>query len=133
MRMGFRRLHVVTMFGVALTGPVLASPCTDQIDAFQKQLEDTGRTAGAASSGGQAVAAAREGQAMQPSSNSPTPPFQSPSREAQATQRAADAGDGGDQVMQAKASLEKARAMAAQGNEAGCLDGLGQARRQVAP
>ncbi len=133
MRMGIRRLCMTTMIGVALTGPVLASPCTDQIDAFQKQLEDMGRTAGAASSGGQAVAAAREGQAMQPSGNTPTPPFQSPSREAQATQRTADAGNGGDRVMQAKASLEKGRAMALQGNEAACLDNLGQARRQAAP
>ena len=90
-------------------------------------------TAGAASSGGQAVAAAREGQALQPGGNAPTAPFQSPSREAQATQRAADAGDGGDRVMQAKASLEKARAMAVQGNEGGCLDSLGQARRQATP
>lgn len=133
MRMGIHRLHVATMIGVVLAGPVLASPCTDQIDAFQKQLEDMARTAGAASSGGQAVAAAREGQAMQPSGNSPTPPFQSPSREAQASQRAADAGDGGDRVMQAKAILETGRAMAVQGNEASCLDSLGQARRQVAP
>ncbi len=132
MRVGSLQFHLATMIGLALTGPVLASPCTDQIDAFQKQLEDTGRTAGAASSGGQAVAAAREGQAMQPSGNAPTPPFQSPSREAQATQRTADAGDGGDQVMQAKAILEQGRALAVQGNEAGCLDSLGQARRQAA-
>lgn len=133
MRMGFRRLCLAAPIGLAFAGPALASPCTDQIEAFQKQLDDTARTAGAASSGGQAVAAAREGQAMQPNSTTPTPPFQSPSREAQASQRAADAGAGGDRVMQAKASIEKARAMAAQGDDAGCLDSLAQARRQVAP
>jgi hypothetical protein len=138
MRMGCRRPHLATLVGmglvgVALAGPVLASPCTDQIDTFQKALEDTARTAGAASSGGQAVAAAREGQAMQPGGASPTPPFQSPPREAQATQRTADAGGGGDRVMQAKASLEQAKAMAAQGNEARCMDILGQARRQATP
>ncbi|MBD0275293.1 MAG: hypothetical protein ICV73_25625, partial [Acetobacteraceae bacterium] len=39
----------------------------------------------------------------------PAVPFQAEGREAQATQRAAEAGGGGDRVMQAKATLNRAR------------------------
>ena len=131
MRMIFHRVFMAAATTVALAGPVLASPCTDQIDAFEKQLADTARAAVATSSGGQAVAAARESQAIQP--GGATPPFQSPQREAQATQQAAEAGGGGDRVMQAKSSLAQARVMAAQGNDAGCLNTLGRARQQAAP
>lgn len=117
-------------------GPALASPCTDQIDALERRLTETAATAGAASSGGQAVAAAREGQAMEARNQgertgAPTTPFQSESREAQATQRAADAGGGGDRVMQARATLNQARTMDAQGNSTGCMEAVGEARRQL--
>lgn len=112
-----------------------ASPCTDQIDALERQVNETATTAGAASSGGQAVAAAREGQAMEArdrgqAAGAPATPFQSESREAQSTQRAADAGGGGDRVMQAKATLNRARTLDGQGNAAGCMEAVGEARRQ---
>jgi hypothetical protein len=112
-----------------------ASPCTDQIDALERRLDETAATAGAASSGGQAVAAARESQAMEArdrgqATGAPTTPFQSESREAQATQRAADAGGGGDRVMQAKATLNRARTLDGQGNGAGCMEAVAEARRQ---
>ena len=76
--------------------PTLASPCGDRIVALHRRLDEGTARAAAASSGGQAVAAAREGQASQPGSrNEPTVPFQDPAREAQATRQAAEAGGGG--------------------------------------
>lgn len=121
----------------AAAGTALASPCTDQIDALERRLNETAQTAGAASSGGQAVAAAREGQAMEArnrgeqSTGAPATPFQSESREAQATQRAADAGGGGDRVMQAKATLNRARTLDGEGNATGCMEAVGEARRHL--
>ena len=127
------------LFGAlaAAAGPGFASPCTDQIDALERRLNETAAAAASASSGGQAVAAAREGQAMETrnsgdqSAGAPTTPFQSESREAQATQRAADAGGGGDRVMQAKATLNRARNLDGQGNGAGCMEAVNEARRQL--
>jgi hypothetical protein len=117
-------------------GPVSASPCTDQIDALEKRLNETATTAAAASSGGQGVAAAREAQAMEARDNNrsagaPAVPFQSEGREAQATQRAAEAGGGGDRVMQAKATLNRARSFDAQGNAQGCMESVEEARKQI--
>lgn len=122
---------------VLAAGTGTASPCTDQIDALERRLNDTATTAGSASSGGQAVAAAREGQAVEardenrPVTPPPAAPFQAETREVQATQRAADAGGGGDRVMQAKATLNQARTLEGQGNAAGCMEAVGEARRQL--
>ena len=126
----------LTLLGLAmLAGPALASPCTDQIAALERQVSGAGAEAAAASSGGQGVAAARESQALQPPpANQPAPPsgpFQAAPREAQATQRAAEAGAGGDGVVQARARLNEARERAGRGDEAGCLAGLAEARRQM--
>ena len=117
-------------------GSAIASPCTDQIDALERRLNETASAAVAASSGGQAVAAARESQAMQArdrgqAAGAPTTPFQSESREAQATQRATEAGGGGDRVMQARATLNQARTLDTQGNATGCMEAVGEARRQL--
>lgn len=116
--------------------PGLASSCTDRIGALEARLNQTGATAAAASSGGQAVAAAREGQAMEArdqnrAPSGPTPPFQDERREAQATRRAAEAGAGGDRVVQAKAKLNHARTLDLQGDGPGCLEAVAEAGRQM--
>lgn len=121
---------------VLAAGPAFASPCTDQIGALEARLNETATAAGAASSGGQAVAAAREGQAVQSQDGNrppgaPAVPFQAEGREAQATQRAAEAGGGGDRVMQAKATLNRARTLDAQGDGPACMEAVAEARRQV--
>ena len=66
-----------------------------------------------------------------PVSPPPAVPFQSEGRETQATQRAAEAGGGGDRVMQAKATLNRARSFDAQGNAQGCMEAVEQAKKQV--
>jgi hypothetical protein len=131
-----KRLMAAGAFCALAAGPVLASPCTDQIDALERRLNDTGATAAAASSGGQGVAAAREAQAMEARdenrpAGAPAVPFQAEGREAQATQRATEAGGGGDRVMQAKATLNRARSFDAQGNGAGCMEAVAEARKQI--
>jgi hypothetical protein len=120
---------------LAYAGPGIASPCADQIGALDARLNETATAAASASSGGQAVAAAREVQAMEARNENrpagaPAVPFQAEGREAQATQRAAEAGGGGDRVMQAKATLNRARTLDAQGDGAGCMEAVAEARRQ---
>lgn len=134
--MMFRKLRAAGVFFLFAANPANASPCTDQIAALEAQLNETATTAGAASSGGQAVAAAREGQAMEARDQNrptvaPTAPFQSEDREARATQRATDAGGGGDRIMQAKATLNRARSLDIQGNVSACLEVVAEAKRQL--
>ncbi len=124
-------------FCALAAAPGIASPCTDQIGALEARLNETASSAAAASSGGQGVAAAREAQAMEardqnrPVAPPPAVPFQSEGRETQATQRAAEAGGGGDRVMQAKATLNRARSLDAQGNAQGCMEAVEEAKRQI--
>jgi len=114
--------------------PALASPCGDRIAALERRLDEGTARAAAASSGGQAVAAAREGQAAQPGSrNEPSMPFQDPAREAQATRQAAETGAGGTGMAEARAALNQARTFDQQGNAAGCMEAAGEAERRLAP
>ena len=120
----------------ALAGPALASPCTDQIDALAPRLDATAEAASAVSSGGQGVAAARVAQALAARDRDlpvgePAVPFQEEGREAQATQEAAQAGGGGDRVMQAKATLNRARTLDARGDGQACLEAVAEAKRQL--
>lgn len=133
--MTYHALRAAGVFFFLAAGLANASPCSDQIGPLEARLNETATTAGAASSGGQAVAAAREGQAMEARDQNrptvaPTAPFQSERREAQATQRATDAGGGGDRVMQAKATLNRARTLDMQGNGSACLEAVAEAKRQ---
>ena len=120
-----------------LAGSALASPCTDRINALEMRVNEAAEATASVSSGGQGVAAARESQAMQarnqgqPISPSTVPPFQNEAREAQATRQAADAGGGGDRVMQARAKLNEAKALDGRSDNAACLDKITEAERQL--
>jgi hypothetical protein len=122
---------------VVLAGSSLASPCTDRINALEARLTEAAEATASVSSGGQGVAAARESQAMQarnqgePITPSTVPPFQDETREAQTTRQAAEAGGGGDRVMQARAKLNEARTLDERGDSPACLDIVTQAERQV--
>ena len=117
--------------------PVLASPCLDRVIALEPRLNEASETTASVSSGGQGVAAAREGQAMQSRNGSETitpqtvPPFQNEAREAQTTRQAAAAGGGGDRVIQARAMLNQARAHDQKGESAACLDAVAQAENHL--
>lgn len=122
-------------FPLAGAGSASASPCGDRIAALEARLDEEAETAISASTGGKGVAAAREGQAVQAGSESgagePAVPFQDEEREARETERAAEAGGGGDRVMQAKASLNRARAMDGEGNASACEEALADAEAQI--
>jgi hypothetical protein len=133
------RLVAVALLSAFGAGPVLASPCTDRINALEPRLNEAAESTASVSSGGQGVAAAREGQAMQaekgvePITPPTVPPFQDPAREAQATKRAADVGAGGDKVMQARAKLNEARALDQRGDGPACLEAITAAERHLDP
>ena len=121
---------------VLTAASAFASPCGEQLNSLEARLNQAAEAAVSTSSGGQGVAAAREAQAMQaPDTNkpipAPIPPYQAENREVQATQRAAQAGGGGDRVMQAKATLNRARTLDQQGDGAACLEAVAEARRQL--
>ena len=122
-----------------LAGPSLASPCTDRIKALEARVNEAARAGASVSSGGQGVAAARESQAMQarnqgaPIAAPTVPPFQNEAREAQTTRQAAEAGGGGDRVIQARATLNQARTLDGRGDGAACLDMIAQAERLLGP
>lgn len=122
--------------GMLLAGPASASPCGDRIAALDARLDQEAEAAISTSSGGQGVAGAREGQAMQDEDgeippNEPAVPFQSEPREAAATEDAVEAGEAGNLVMQAKAALNRARTLDREGNTAGCEEALAEAERQI--
>jgi hypothetical protein len=131
------RLIAVGALYAVLAGSALASPCTDRINALEPRVNDAAETAVSASSGGEGVAGARQGQAMQardqgaPVAEHTVPPFQNEAREAQTTRQAAQVGGGGDRVMQARASLNQARTLDGRGDSAACLDMVTQAERQL--
>lgn len=121
---------------LAGAGAAAASPCGDRIAALEARLDEEAEAAISASTGGKGVAAAREGQAVQAENRdapaeAPVVPFQDEAREERATERAAEAGGGGDRVMQAKASLNRARAMDGEGNASACEEALAEAEAQI--
>jgi hypothetical protein len=111
--------------------PALGSPCGDRIAALERRLDEGTARAAAASSGGQAVAAAREGQASQPGTrNEPRMPFQDPAQESHATRQAAEVGGGGTGMAEARAALNQARTLDQQGNAPGCMEAVVEAERR---
>jgi hypothetical protein len=124
--------------GIFVAGPASASPCMDRISALEARLDEKAETAISTSSGGQGLAGARERQAMQAENKDvpvgePAAPFQNEKREAQVTARAADAGGGGDRIMQAKANLNRARALDREGKVDACQDVVAEAEGQLDP
>ena len=128
-------IPAVAVAGILAAGPALASSCTDQIAALEARLDEKAETAISTSSSGQGVAGAREGRAMQAeeesASGEPAVPFQNEEQEAQVVQRAAEAGGGGDLIMQAKATLNRARMLDRDGDIAGCEAALAEAQKQL--
>jgi len=122
--------------GILITVPVAASPCTDRIAALEARVNEKAETAISTSSGGQGLAGAREGQAMQAENRDvpvgqPAVPFQNEKQEAQVTERAADAGGGGDRILQAKATLNRARTLDREGNISACQEALAEVQAQL--
>lgn len=134
MRVPFRILLATLLLGVA--APAARAACADEIAALEGRIRDVATSAISASSGGKEVAAAREGQSVEardkgvPVTAVPGAPTAG-TAEAQATQKAEQAGAGGDRAMQAKATLNRARTLDGRGDAAGCAAAVAEAKRQM--
>lgn len=121
---------------VGLAGPVYAGACSTEISALEPRLTEQGRETIAASSGGKEVASRREAQAEAASekgtspSNLPKGPAPG-SAETQATADVAKASGGGTGVMEARASLNRARELDKKGDEAGCMKAVSDAKEKM--
>ena len=97
------------------TGPAAAGPCSGDIATLDSEVQEKARAAISTSTGGKEAAAAREGRSIEardrdvPITSIPTAPSAG-TPEANATEKAEQAGAGGDRVMLAKATLNRARA-----------------------
>jgi hypothetical protein len=128
-------LTAVIASGFLVTGPVWASPCGDAIRALESRVDEAVSKSAALSSGGQAVAASRESQAMQ-ADKQPTSTGSSvqklPEHDVGATAAATPLA-GGDSAMKARAALNRAQALDREGNASGCFAAVEEARRELGP
>lgn len=137
MKASMRALAATLAPALLLAAPVAASPCGERIAALEGRLDKEAEVAISTSSSGQGVAGAREGQAMEGTGGSPAAnpavPYQREPKEAQAVGQAAAAGEGGDKVMQAKAALNRARALDQQGDAQGCEQQVSLVKSHLGP
>ena len=128
-------LTAVITSSFLITGPVLASPCSDAIRALEPRIDEAVSKSAALSSGGQAVAASRESQAMQ-ADKQPAPPGSAvqklPEHDVGATSAATPLA-GGDNAMRARAALSRAQALDRDGNASGCDTAVEEVRRELGP
>lgn len=123
--------------GFLYAGPILASTCAEQIEEVDARLQEAAELSIATSTAGQAVAAAREAQASEliddeeVAEEVPTVPYQDEEDEAEAVRRAAEAGDGGEEIMEALALLEKARVHEEAGDEEACEAAVAEVARLI--
>ena len=122
------------LMAVALATPAFAG-CDSDLAALDKRVASDAKTAIAASSSGQSVAAKRDEQAKEardthvPVQDVPKGPAAG-SSEAHATAAAASAGS--DRVMQAKVALNDAHVAKGKGDEAGCEAAVTKAKGLLA-
>jgi hypothetical protein len=121
--------------GFLIAGPALASPCGDAIRALEPRIDEAVSKSVALSSGGQAVAASRESQAMQADKQPASPGLavqKLPEHDVGATAAATPLA-GGDNAMRARAALSRAQALERDGDAAGCSTAVEEARRELGP
>lgn len=126
-----------SLFALLVAAPALAASCDEELAGLDKRVTTQATEAVATASGGQGVAAKREGEAKQARDTQTAAKTEAKgpaggAMEAQATAGAAQAGGGGDRVMQAKVSINEARVAKGKGDEAGCLAGVAKAKGQLA-
>jgi len=124
----------VALLAVA-TGSAAASPCGEAIARLEARIDEAAEVAISTSSGGQGVAGAREGKALDAEKRDvpvrePAVPYQKEGNETRAVQQAAEAAAGGDGILQAKAALNRARVLDQKG-DAACHDALNEAEAQL--
>jgi hypothetical protein len=117
-------------------GPAGALSCAEEIAALEGRLQEQATSAISASTASEGLSAERQARAIEarekdtPVTSLPDAPAPG-TPEAKATEKAEEAGGGGDRVMQAKATLNKARTLDKEGNSTACLEAVGEAKRQL--
>lgn len=104
-----------------------AHDCMGRIGEIEQLLDTVSEEAISASSGGQAVAGARQAQAIEGTGEGleePALQVQEEPEEAIAVERSEEAGRGGERVIEARAALQEAREKAEGGDEQACLKAL---------
>ena len=123
------RIIIATAAAAAtlVAGAASAHDCQARIGEIEALLDTVSEQAISASSGGQAVAGARQAQAMEGGDEGleePAVPVQEEPEEAIALEQAEEAGRGGERVIEARAALQEARERAEGGDEQACLEAL---------
>ena len=118
------KITVAALAASLLAGPALAHDCTGRIDEFERLLDTAAEQAISASSGGQAVAGAREAQAIEDTERSDVVPVQETEEEVEAVEDADEVGNGGEKVIEARAALQQARELAEEGDDAACAEAV---------
>jgi hypothetical protein len=117
-------------------GPAGAASCADEIAALEGRLREQATAAISTSTASEGLSAARQARAIEarekdtPVTSLPHAPAPG-TPEAKATEKAEEAGGGGARVMQAKATLNKARTLDKEGNSTACLEAVAEAKRQL--
>lgn len=109
------------------SGAASAHDCRARIGEIERLLDAVSEEAISTSSGGQAVAGARQAQAIEGGDGGleePAIQVQEEPGEAIAVEQAEEAGRGGERVIEARAALQEARAMAEDGDEQACFKAL---------
>ncbi|WP_341212798.1 hypothetical protein [uncultured Limimaricola sp.] len=118
------RITAAAIAASLLAGPALAHDCAGRIDEFERLLDTAAERAISASSGGQAVAGAREAQAVEDTERSEVVPVQDETEEVEAVEEADEAGNGGEKVIEARAALQQARDLADEGQDEACAEAV---------
>ncbi|KQP46960.1 MULTISPECIES: hypothetical protein [unclassified Methylobacterium] len=108
-----------------VAGPVLASPCSEEIARLEAKVKEEATGAISASTSGKAAAGAREGQGETGQGGNASTPAAPP-------EKSAEAGKGSDAAMQAKVALDEARTADGKGDAQACNAALERAKSQLA-
>ncbi|GJE16704.1 hypothetical protein [Methylobacterium marchantiae] len=123
-----RTIAALLAAGLAATlvaGPVLASPCSDEIARLDAKVKDEATGSISASTSGKAAAGAREGQGESAQSGNASTPAAPP-------EKSAEAGKGAEAAMQAKVALDEARTADGKGDAKACDAAVGRAKSHLA-
>lgn len=119
------RLLTTVLLLAGIAGPASSSPCADDIAALDGRTRSAATGAIASSTGGKAVAAAREGQGEDASRKGEPAVAEAP------PEKSAEAGKGGDAAQQARVALDEARTADTKGDAGACAAAVARARKQL--
>ncbi|AMB47866.1 MULTISPECIES: hypothetical protein [Methylobacteriaceae] len=112
----------LSLAGILLAGPALASPCSDKIAGLNGRAKSEASDSISAASSGKSVAAQREGEGQTGTGGQTDTGTASP-------EKSAEAGKGGEHAQQARVAMEEALAADKKGDTAGCEAAVARAEK----